>query len=131
MWAGSLGALDIKKVTPWLATLFTKSIGSISIGRGWIAISACSNGTQPHPLFMNLQIFAPDKSLPTSAVVPAIRRLIAKWVGPSGHVHALDINSNFVSQSRDNATASRVATGSPHINAMDPFCHCQTSPWIG
>ena len=34
MWAGSLGALDIKKVTPWLATLFTKSIGSISIDAG-------------------------------------------------------------------------------------------------
>jgi len=33
---------------------------------------------------------------------------IAKWVGPSGHVHALDINSDFVSQSRKNANAAGV-----------------------
>ena len=31
---------------------------------------------------------------------------IAKWVGPSGHVHALDINSDFVSRSRKNANAA-------------------------
>jgi len=31
---------------------------------------------------------------------------IAKWVGTNGHVHALDINSDFVSQSRDNAKAA-------------------------
>lgn len=28
---------------------------------------------------------------------------IARWVGPEGHVHALDINEDFVSQCRDNA----------------------------
>ena len=33
---------------------------------------------------------------------------IAKWVGPSGHVHALDINSDFVTQSRKNADAAGV-----------------------
>src|SRR6516225_11087960 len=33
---------------------------------------------------------------------------IAKWVGPSGHVHALDINSDFVTQSRKNAHAAGV-----------------------
>ena len=33
---------------------------------------------------------------------------IAKWVGPSGHVHALDINSDFVSRSRTNANAAGV-----------------------
>jgi ubiquinone/menaquinone biosynthesis C-methylase UbiE len=31
---------------------------------------------------------------------------IANWVGPDGHVHALDINSDFVSQSRENAEAT-------------------------
>jgi ubiquinone/menaquinone biosynthesis C-methylase UbiE len=31
---------------------------------------------------------------------------IAKWVGASGHVHALDINSDFVSQTRKNALAA-------------------------
>ena len=30
---------------------------------------------------------------------------IAQWVGPAGHVHALDINSDFVAQSRKNANA--------------------------
>lgn len=34
---------------------------------------------------------------------------IAKWVGPAGHVHALDINSEFVAQSRKNAIAAGVA----------------------
>jgi len=34
---------------------------------------------------------------------------IAKWVGPGGHVHALDINSDFVSQSRKNADVAGVA----------------------
>jgi len=33
---------------------------------------------------------------------------IAKWVGPGGHVHALDINSEFVTQSRKNANAAGV-----------------------
>src|SRR5262252_999270 len=33
---------------------------------------------------------------------------IAKWVGPSGHVHALDINPDFVSRSRKNANAAGV-----------------------
>jgi ubiquinone/menaquinone biosynthesis C-methylase UbiE len=33
---------------------------------------------------------------------------ITKWVGTSGHVHALDINSDFVSQSRKNANAAGV-----------------------
>jgi len=33
---------------------------------------------------------------------------IAKWVGPGGHVHALDINSEFVTQSRKNAKAAGV-----------------------
>jgi len=33
---------------------------------------------------------------------------IAKWVGPSGHVHALDINSDFISRSRKNANAAGV-----------------------
>jgi ubiquinone/menaquinone biosynthesis C-methylase UbiE len=28
---------------------------------------------------------------------------IAKWVGPSGHVHAMDINPDFVSRTRKNA----------------------------
>jgi ubiquinone/menaquinone biosynthesis C-methylase UbiE len=31
---------------------------------------------------------------------------IAKWVGRNGHVHALDINSEFVSQARKNANAA-------------------------
>jgi ubiquinone/menaquinone biosynthesis C-methylase UbiE len=51
---------------------------------------------------------------------------IAKWVGPSGHVHALDINSDFVTR-----TQRALATGSPHINVMLPFCLCRTSLWIG
>jgi tRNA A58 N-methylase Trm61 len=33
---------------------------------------------------------------------------IAKWVGPSGHVHALDINPDFVSRTRKNANAAGV-----------------------
>ena len=33
---------------------------------------------------------------------------IARWIGPAGHVHALDINSDFVSQSRKNADAAGV-----------------------
>jgi len=33
---------------------------------------------------------------------------IAKWVGSGGHVHALDINSEFVTQSRKNANAAGV-----------------------
>src|SRR5260221_7683323 len=33
---------------------------------------------------------------------------IAKWVGPSGHVHALDIISDFVSRSRKNANVAGV-----------------------
>jgi ubiquinone/menaquinone biosynthesis C-methylase UbiE len=33
---------------------------------------------------------------------------IAKWVGPSGHVHALDINSDFVSRTHKNAIAAGV-----------------------
>jgi len=33
---------------------------------------------------------------------------IAKWVGPSGHVHALDINADFVAQARRNADAAGV-----------------------
>jgi len=33
---------------------------------------------------------------------------IARWVGVDGHVHALDINSDFVSQTRDNANAAGV-----------------------
>ena len=33
---------------------------------------------------------------------------IAKWVGPGGHVHALDINSEFVTQSRKNANSTGV-----------------------
>ena len=31
---------------------------------------------------------------------------IAKWVGGDGHVHALDINSDFVAQTRNNARAA-------------------------
>ncbi len=31
---------------------------------------------------------------------------IAKWVGRDGYVHALDINSDFVTQTRDNASAA-------------------------
>jgi SAM-dependent methyltransferase len=30
---------------------------------------------------------------------------IAKWVGPAGHVHALDINADFLAQARKNADA--------------------------
>jgi len=33
---------------------------------------------------------------------------IAKWVGSDGHVHALDINSDFTSQTRKNANAAGV-----------------------
>ena len=33
---------------------------------------------------------------------------IAKWVGTAGHVHALDINSSFVSLARKNADAAGV-----------------------
>ena len=33
---------------------------------------------------------------------------IAKWVGADGHVHALDINSDFVAQARRNAEAAGV-----------------------
>jgi len=33
---------------------------------------------------------------------------IAKWVGPSGHVHALDINPDFVSRTRKNANAGGI-----------------------
>src|SRR5262249_17816579 len=31
---------------------------------------------------------------------------IAKWVGPSGHVHAMDINPEFVSRTRKNANVA-------------------------
>jgi ubiquinone/menaquinone biosynthesis C-methylase UbiE len=34
---------------------------------------------------------------------------IAKWVGADGHVHALDINSDFVSQTMDNAVAAGIS----------------------
>lgn len=33
---------------------------------------------------------------------------IAKWVGPNGHVHALDINSEFITQTRKNAKSAGV-----------------------
>lgn len=33
---------------------------------------------------------------------------IARWVGPNGHVHALDINADFVAQARENADAAGV-----------------------
>jgi ubiquinone/menaquinone biosynthesis C-methylase UbiE len=33
---------------------------------------------------------------------------IAKWVGPGGHVHALDINAEFIAQARRNADAAGV-----------------------
>jgi SAM-dependent methyltransferase len=33
---------------------------------------------------------------------------IAKWVGPDGHVHALDINADFVAQARKNADAAGI-----------------------
>src|SRR6516165_9035888 len=33
---------------------------------------------------------------------------IAKWIGPGGHVHALDINSEFVAQARKNANTAGV-----------------------
>src|SRR5262249_35726122 len=33
---------------------------------------------------------------------------IAKWIGPGGHVHALDINADFVAQVRQNADAAGV-----------------------
>ena len=33
---------------------------------------------------------------------------IAKWVGADGHVHALDINADFVAQARKNADAAGV-----------------------
>ena len=34
---------------------------------------------------------------------------IARWVGPEGHVHALDINDDFVRQCRDNAQKAGVS----------------------
>ena len=33
---------------------------------------------------------------------------IARWIGPGGHVHALDINADFVAQARKNADAAGV-----------------------
>jgi ubiquinone/menaquinone biosynthesis C-methylase UbiE len=33
---------------------------------------------------------------------------IARWIGPAGHVHALDINADFVAQVRKNADAAGV-----------------------
>jgi ubiquinone/menaquinone biosynthesis C-methylase UbiE len=33
---------------------------------------------------------------------------IAKWIGPDGHVHALDINADFVAQARKNADAAGI-----------------------
>lgn len=33
---------------------------------------------------------------------------IAKWVGPAGHVHALDINAGFLAQARRNADAAGI-----------------------
>jgi ubiquinone/menaquinone biosynthesis C-methylase UbiE len=33
---------------------------------------------------------------------------IARWVGPGGHVHALDVNADFVAQTRKNADAAGV-----------------------
>jgi len=33
---------------------------------------------------------------------------IAKWVGPSGHVHAMDINPDFASRTRKNANTAGV-----------------------
>lgn len=33
----------------------------------------------------------------------------AKWVGPSGHVHALDVNADFAARARDNAERAGIA----------------------
>ena len=71
-------------------------------------MSACSNGIQRHRLSMNVRTFALGTSLPTSAVVPAIPQSKSLSGLPSGHVHALDINSGFVSRSRTNANAAGV-----------------------
>jgi precorrin-6B methylase 2 len=69
-------------------------------------MTACSNGTQRPRLSLNQRTFA----LGTLHVVadfgcgPGHTAIeIAKWVGPSGHVHAMDINPDFVSRTRKNA----------------------------
>ena len=55
---------------------------------------------------MSPPTFALGISWPSSAAAPAIE--IAKWIGPGGHVHALDINADFVAQVRQNADAAGV-----------------------
>ncbi len=56
---------------------------------------------------------------------------IARWVGRNGHVHALDINSDFIAQTQNNAKAAGFVTGLPRINAMGLIYRCRIGSWIG
>ena len=56
---------------------------------------------------MNQPTFAPDTPSANFGSGPGHTAIeIAKWVEAAGHVHALDINADFVSQTRDNAAAA-------------------------
>lgn len=51
---------------------------------------------------------------------------IARWTGPSGHVHALDINQNFINQCRQNALDAGLSEQiTPHLSdgSRLPFDH--------
>src|SRR5215831_3818614 len=72
-------------------------------------MTACFNGIQRHWLSMNQQISALGHIVADFGCGLGHTAIeIAKWVGPGGHVHALDINSEFVTQSRKNANAAGV-----------------------
>ena len=71
-------------------------------------MTACFNGIQRHWFSMNQQISALGHIVADFGCGLGHTAIeIAKWVGPGGHVHALDINSEFVTQSR-NAHAAGV-----------------------
>ena len=56
---------------------------------------------------------------------------IAKWVGPGGHVHALDIIQTLSLEHTKTRMKPALAEGSLRINVMVPFCLCRISLWIG
>jgi ubiquinone/menaquinone biosynthesis C-methylase UbiE len=76
--------------------------------RGSIDTSACFNGIRHHRLSMSPPTFALGISLPFGCGPGYTTIEIANWIGPGGHVHALDINADFVAQVRKNADAASV-----------------------
>jgi ubiquinone/menaquinone biosynthesis C-methylase UbiE len=51
---------------------------------------------------------------------------IADWVGANGHVHALDVNHAFVSQTEKTRPTAALQTGLRRTNPMDRCCHSPT-----